>query len=95
MVKLNAAKLAASSKELTAWFPPGSGQSAYAKSEALPVVWTDHAKFEEEAAALRAAVAKLDADAQAGAAEAIGADLKATAAGCKGCHETFEAKDKT
>lgn len=95
VVKVNTAKLKASSKALTSWFPAGSGQSAYAKSKALPVVWTDHAKFEEKAAALRTAVAKLNVDAQAGATAAIGPDFKATAAACKGCHENFEAKDKT
>jgi cytochrome c556 len=95
VVKVNAAKLEASSKELPTWFPAGSGQSAYAKSKALPVIWTDHAKFEEKAAALRTAAAKLNADAQAGATAEIGPDFKATAAACKGCHETFEAKDKT
>jgi cytochrome c556 len=94
-VKVNTAKLEASSRELVTWFPAGSGQSVYAKSKALPVIWTDHAKFEEKAAALRTAAAKLNADAQADATAAIGPDLKATAAACKGCHENFEAKDKT
>ena len=95
VVKLDAAKLEASSKELPTWFPAGSGQDAYAKSKALPVVWTDKARFAEKAAAIRLAAAKLNADAQAGNAAAIGPDLKATGAACKGCHETFEAKDKT
>jgi cytochrome c556 len=94
VVKVSAAKLEASSKALTSWFPAGSGQSAYAKSKALPVIWTDHAKFEEKAAALRTATAKLNADAQAGAVAAIGPDVKAVGAACKGCHENFEAKDK-
>jgi len=95
LVKAQAAKLEVSSKELTSWFPAGSGQGVYAKSKALPVIWTDHARFLEKAAALRTAAAKLNADAQAGNAGAIGADLKATGAACKGCHESFEAKDKT
>jgi cytochrome c556 len=95
VVKVNAAKLEASSKELPTWFPAGSGQSAYAKSKALPVIWTDHAKFEEKAAAVRTATAKLNADAQAGAAAAIGPDVKAVGAACKGCHESFKAKDET
>ena len=95
VVKVQAAKLEASSRELPTWFPAGSGQGAYAKSKALPVIWTDRAKFEEKAAGLRTATAKLNADAQAGNAAAIGPDVKATAAACKGCHENFEAKDKT
>jgi cytochrome c556 len=95
VIKVNATKLEASSKEITSWFPAGSGHSAYAKSKALPVIWTDHAKFEEKATALRTATAKLSADAQAGAVAAIGPDAKAVGAACKGCHDTFEAKDKT
>jgi cytochrome c556 len=95
VVKLNAAKLEASSKELPTWFPAGSGQDAYAKSKALPAIWTDKGKFADKAAALRTAAVKLNADAQAGNAAAIGPDLKATGAACKGCHESFEAKDKT
>ena len=95
VVKVNAAKLEASSKSVTTWFPAGSGHSAYAKSKALPVIWTDKAKFAEKAAALRTAAAKLNADAQAGNVAAIGPDMKATGGACKGCHESFEAKDKT
>jgi cytochrome c556 len=95
VVKVNAAKLEASSKEVPTWFPAGSGQSAYAKSRALPVIWTDPAKFAEKAGDLRTAAAKLNADAQAGAVAAIGPDLKATGAACKSCHESFQAPDKT
>ena len=95
VVKVQAAKLEASSKELTTWFPAGSGQSAYAKSKALPVIWTEPAKFAEKASALPPAAAKLNAAAQAGDAAAVGPAFKAVAAACKGCHESFEAKDKT
>jgi cytochrome c556 len=95
VIKVQAAKLEASSKELTTWFPAGSGQSAYAKSKALPVIWTEQAKFAEKAGALRPAVAKLNAVAQAGDVAAVGSALKEVGAACKGCHETFEAKDKT
>jgi cytochrome c556 len=95
VIKVQAAKLAASSKELPTWFPAGSGQSAYAKSKALPVIWTDQTKFAEKAAAVRTAAAKLDAVAQAGDAAAIGPAFKDVGAACKGCHQTFEAKDKT
>jgi len=95
VVKVQAAKLEASSKELTTWFPAGSGQNAYAKSKALPVIWTDTAKFAEKAGGLRTATAKLEAVAQAGDAAAVGPAVKEVGAACKGCHESFEAKDKT
>jgi cytochrome c556 len=95
VIKVQAAKLDTSSKALTTWFPVGSGQSAYAKSKALPVIWTEPAKFAEKAAALRPAAAKLNAVAQAGDAAAVGPAFKAVGAACKSCHESFEAKDKT
>jgi cytochrome c556 len=95
VIKVQAAKLEASSRELTTWFPAGSGQSAYAKSKALPVIWTDKAKFAEKAEALRTAVNKLNAVAQAGDAAAVGPAVKEVGAACKGCHETFKAKDET
>jgi cytochrome c556 len=95
VIKVQAAKLEGSSKELTTWFPAGSGQSAYAKSKALPVIWTEQAKFAERAGVLRPAAAKLNAVAQGGDAAAVGPAFKEVAAACKGCHENFEAKDKT
>jgi cytochrome c556 len=95
VIRVQTAKLEASSKELPTWFPPGSGQLAYGKSRALPVIWTEPEKFAGKAAALRTAVAKMNADAQAGNLAAIGADYQATGAACKACHQTFEAKEKT
>jgi cytochrome c556 len=95
VVKVQAGKLEASSKELTTWFPAGSGQSAYAKSKALPVIWTEQAKFAEKADALRVATAKLNAVAKAGDAAAVGPAFKEVGAACKGCHENFKAKDNT
>jgi cytochrome c556 len=94
VVKVEAAHIALTSRELPSWFPPGSGQEAEPKSHALPVVWTEHVKFETKAKALADAAAKLDAVAQAGDAAGVGSAFHDVGAACKGCHETFKAKDE-
>jgi len=94
VVKLQAANIARASREMPSWFPPGSGQEAEPKSHALPVVWTDHDKFETKAKVLAEAAAKLDAVAQSGDAAGVGAAAHDVGAACKGCHDTFRTKDK-
>ncbi len=95
VVKVEAAKLDAGAKALPTWFPAGSGQSAAPKSHALPVIWTDPAGFSAKAAALATAAAKLDAVAQAGDAAGLMPAFHDVGAACKGCHETYKAKDES
>ncbi len=94
VVRLNAAKIDSAAKALPTWFPAGSGQSAEPKSHALPVIWTDAAGFDTKAKALAAASAKLVVVANGSDAAAVGPAFKDVGAACKGCHETFKAKDK-
>ncbi len=94
VIKVQAAKLDDGAKALPSWFPAGSGQSADPKSEALPVVWTDWSGFQTKAKAFADAAAKFDAVAKAGDKAAIGPALHDVGAACKGCHETYKAKDK-
>jgi cytochrome c556 len=94
-IKVQAAKINDGAKVLTTWFPPGSGQSADPKSAALPAVWTDWGGFQTKAKALSDAAAKFDAVAQAGDKAAVGPAFHEVGAACKGCHETYKAKDKT
>ena len=94
IVKINAVKIKDASEVLPTWFPAGSGQEAEPKSHALPVIWTDRAKFEIKAKALATAAAQLHADAQAEKTADIGPDMRDVGAACKGCHETFKAKDE-
>jgi len=95
VIKVQVAKIDVGAKALDTWFPTGSGKDAYAKSQALPVVWTDPAGFETKAKALAAAAAKLDAAAQAGQAAAIGPAAHEVGAACKSCHEKYKAKDES
>jgi cytochrome c556 len=95
IIKAQAAKLEATSRDLPTWFPAGSGQDAYAESKALPAIWAEPAKFAEKAEAIRTATSSLNQVAQAGDGAAVGPAFKEVGAACKGCHESFQAKDKT
>jgi cytochrome c556 len=95
VIKLSAAKIAAGAHDLPTWFPAGSGQEADPKSAALPLIWTDAAGFATKAKALDTAAGQLNAVAQGGDAAGVPAAFKAVGAACHGCHETYQAKDKT
>jgi len=93
VVKAEAAKIDAAAKALPTWFPAGSG--AGAKTEALPLIWTDPKGFAAKQHVLALAAAKLNAVAQAGDAAGVGPAAHDVGAACKGCHETYKEKDKT
>lgn len=93
VVKDSAAKLVAGAAELPTWFPAGSGKDAFAKSRALPAVWTDATGFAAKAEALRTAAAQMNADAQAGNVAAFDGDIRGLGMSCKGCHDGFQEKE--
>lgn len=78
---------------LPTWFPDGSGQAAWPKSQALPAIWADKAGFAEKAKVFRSVADTLDAAAQAGNAAGIGPAFHDLGQGCQSCHETYRAKD--
>lgn len=94
VVRAEAAKIDAAAKALPTWFPAGSGPSSGAKTEALPLIWTDTVGFAAKQRALAAAAAKFDQIAQAGDAAAINPAFREVAAACKSCHQTYKEKDK-
>lgn len=59
-------------------------------SKAKPEVWTNAAKFKEAADKFRAESAKLTVAAKTGNADQLKTAFGATAATCKGCHDTFK-----
>lgn len=59
-------------------------------SKAKPEVWTNAAKFKEATDKFRAESAKLTAAAKTGNADQLKTAFGATAATCKGCHDTFK-----
>ena len=95
VVKTEAAKIDASAKALPTWFPAGSGPSSGAETHALPLIWSDPTGFAAKQHALALAAAKLDATASAGDMAAVGPAMQAVGGACKGCHETYKAKEKT
>jgi cytochrome c556 len=95
VVKVQAAKIAASAKVLPTWFPAGSGVEAWPKSAALPIVWTDTVGFATAAHNFQVVAAKLDTDAQLGDMAAVGADAKPLFGACKACHDKFRRREKS
>jgi cytochrome c556 len=59
-------------------------------SKAKPEVWSNAAKFKEASDKFRAESAKLTAATKTGNQDQIKVAFGATAATCKGCHDTFK-----
>ncbi|MEO8113140.1 MAG: cytochrome c [Phenylobacterium sp.] len=95
LVARNAALLRASAAQLPTWFPKGSGKEAWPKTDAKAEVWSDAAGFGAAAATLQAETEKLDQLSAAGDLEAIRAQVKATGAACKTCHDAYRVPKKT
>ncbi|BEI34870.1 cytochrome c [Polynucleobacter sp. HIN6] len=74
-------------------FPAGteSGKTP-GKNDALPVIWTENAKFKSAADRMQAAVAELNTAAQSGNPENLKKALGATSQTCKACHDDFRKK---
>lgn len=94
VVQAEAAKIDAAAPNLTSWFPHGSGPEAGVKTEALPLIWTDPSGFAAKAHALAVAAHAFDAAAKSGDMGAVGTAGHDLGAACKGCHDTYRAKEK-
>jgi cytochrome c556 len=87
-VKQHAATISNIAKDIPGLFPPGSDNEP--DSEALPVVWTDQAGFQQAAARLGDLADQLAASADTGDAKQVGAAFAAVGKnGCSGCHQTY------
>jgi cytochrome c556 len=62
------------------------------KSNALPAIWSDSAKFAEAADRLQNEASKLYAVSRSGDEAAVKAQLGAVGKACGGCHESFRQK---
>lgn len=86
-VKEHAAKISAVADEIPGLFPDGSDQG---KTEALPVVWTQHEDFLARAAKLKTLADQLSATAGSGDAKQTTAAFAALGKeGCGACHQTY------
>lgn len=72
-----------------ALFPPNSGAAAGIKTDALPAIWADKAKFDADMTAMVGEAGKLVATVHAGNDAAIAAQTKALGDTCKTCHQQF------
>lgn len=94
LIQANARKMKDLAAQLPNWFPKGSGPETGAKTGALPVIWTDGAGFAKARNGLGTEVDKLAQAAGSGDLTALRAQVRATGAACKSCHQTFREPDK-
>jgi len=80
---------------LPTWFPRGSGVEARPKSEAKANIWTDGAGFTMAASASQVQISKLNQAALSGDMGAVRAQVRATGASCKGCHDKYRQEKKS
>jgi cytochrome c556 len=93
-VESHARGINAMSKLITQLFPQGTDNGAFEKTNALPAIWKDKAKFNAAAQALQDESAKLIVVAQGGDVGAIGAQLQNVGKACGSCHKPFRAEQK-
>jgi cytochrome c556 len=93
VVRANSQILANLSGKVPTWFPAKSGPEAGVKTAALPTIWISNAEFKRAAAAFAKASKALDTTAKKGDLAAIAKVAQGLGATCKGCHDSFKAKD--
>lgn len=74
------------------WLPGSSKADRPGKTRALPVIWSTFPAIGEKAKAFQNASTNLAANAGGGL-DQLRANVGALGASCKGCHETYRAKD--
>jgi cytochrome c556 len=93
LIRANARQLVNLSAQLPRWFPRGTGPETGVKTGALPAVWTKRAEFGTAAVNFNKAARSLEAAASQADVAAVIASGRALGPTCKGCHESFRAKD--
>ncbi len=87
-----AATILAAAKAQGALFPAGSGPAPGVKTDALPAIWTDKAKFDGQMTTLVTESGKLVTVVGSGDIDAIRAQTKAVGGACGACHRQFRAE---
>ncbi len=93
VVQANAKTIVGLAPHVLKWFPKGSGPEAGVKTGALPVIWEKWPEFKVAAVKMLTASKALDAAAATGDLAQIKPAVGALGGACKGCHESFRAKD--
>jgi cytochrome c556 len=73
------------------WAGFGAGYDK-GESKAKPAIWTDKAKFDDNAGKMQTEMTKLAAAAKTGSLDSIKVAVNATGGTCKSCHDDFRAK---
>ncbi len=75
------------------YFPRGTGAEAGTKTAALPAIWERNPEFQAADLRLLTAVRNLQTSAASGDLDRIKAATGALGGACKGCHDTFRARE--
>lgn len=93
VVRPNARQLAVLSAQLLRWFPRGTGPEAVVKTGARAEIWAKPTEYRAAAVNFNTAARALNTAAIRGDVAAITAAARALGPTCKGCHDSFRAKD--
>ena len=74
------------------WVAFGPGTDKGAKTKAKPAIWTEQAKFEEQASDMKKATAQLAVAARTDNLDNLKAAFGDAAKTCKACHDNYRAK---
>ncbi|MGZ3306583.1 MAG: c-type cytochrome [Asticcacaulis sp.] len=86
-------QIAAAAPNLPAQFPAGSGPESGVKTEAKAEIWSNPAKFKQDAAGLATAAQALNAAGAKGDVAAIRTAADGLGQACKTCHSEFKNSD--
>ncbi|PLK26300.1 cytochrome c [Novosphingobium sp. TH158] len=92
-VRGHANALAQAASKVGGHFPRGTGPEAGVKTSALPAIWQKQADFKGWTAKLVDASNKMNAAARSGNMAQVKAAIPGVGSTCKGCHDSFKAKD--
>ena len=92
--KTHADALAGAAVKVAAGFPAGTGPDAGVKTKALPAIGAKPDEFRADADKLVKAAQAYQQAAASGNLDAAKAALMQVGGTCKGCHDTFRAKDQ-
>ena len=93
-IQREAAALSGLAAQIPSWFPAGSGPDVHAKSRAKAEIWSDPQGFSRAHSSYMEQVARFNAVAQAGDANAIRTAAGDLGKSCKNCHDGFRGPER-
>jgi cytochrome c556 len=93
-IQRESAALSGLASQIPSWFPAGSGPDVHPKSRAKAEIWSDPEGFRRAHTSYSEQVARFNAIAQGGDANAIRAAADDLGKSCKGCHDRFRGPER-